>query len=183
MARLSVAKPTQAAPIVAAASQVPVVVFPARRFQLDSVSVETSIELGYAGVVIGRVTVSGDIDDGGLFLPVPDPLPVGTRLNLKINGRAAEARVISVLESADPGKAGMKVRIGAATANSLAPSAPSAPSAAAAADNPGPSAEAVPEAADAQADGGGDGVPSADETGGNSGAVSGGGGRRRRRRR
>jgi hypothetical protein len=177
MARLSVAKPTQAAPIVAAASQVPVVVFPARRFQLDSVSVETSIELGYAGVVIGRVTVSGDIDDGGLFLPVPDPLPVGTRLNLKINGRAAEARVISVLESADPGKAGMKVRIGAAT------SAPSADSRAAAADSPAPSAEAVPEAADAQADGGGDGVPSADETGGNSGAVSGGGGRRRRRRR
>ena len=141
--------------------------FPGWRFQLHSVAVETSIELGYAGVVIGRVTVSGEIDEGGLFLPVPDPLPVGTRLTLKIDGRAAEARVIAVSESAEAGKAGMKVRIGAAAGGGAVPSA-----------------EAAPEASDAHAtEGAGDGIPTADETAGNSGPVGGGGGRRRRRRR
>ena len=173
IARRQVTGLTRATPIVAAASQVPVVLFPARRFQLHSAVVETSIELGYAGVVIGRVTVSGNIDESGLFVPVPDPLPVGTRLNVKIDGRAAEARVISVLESAEPGKAGMRVRIGAAGGESAAAGGESA---AAGAESPAPSGDAVPEAADAQAD----------ETAGNSGAVGGGGGgggRRRRRRR
>jgi len=142
--------------------------------------VETSIELGYAGVVIGRVTVSGEIDENGLFLPLPDPLPVGTRLNLKIDGRAADARVIAVSESAEPGKAGMKVRIGPAGAAAVPAAAVSAP----VADSRAPSAEAPAEPSDAHAgDGGGDGIPTADETAGNSGAVGGGGGRRRRRRR
>ena len=141
---------------------------------------ETSIELGYAGVVIGRVTVSGEIDENGLFLPLPDPLPVGTRLNLKIDGRAADARVIAVSESAEPGKAGMKVRIGPAGAAAVPAAAVSAP----VGDSRAPSAEAPAEPSDAHAgDGGGDGIPTADETAGNSGAVGGGGGRRRRRRR
>ena len=144
---------------------------------------ETSIELGYAGVVIGRVTVSGEIDENGLFLPLPDPLPVGTRLNLKIDGRAADARVIAVSESAEPGKAGMKVRIGPAGAAGAA-AVPATAVSAPVGDSRAPSAEAPAEPSDAHAgDGGGDGIPTADETAGNSGAVGGGGGRRRRRRR
>src|SRR6266700_2376646 len=90
---------------------VTVLVFPAARFQLCSVSVETTIELGYAGVVIGRVTVAGEIDENSLFLPVPDPLPVGTRVSLKIDGRTTAARVIGVTETAEAGKAGMRVRV------------------------------------------------------------------------
>jgi hypothetical protein len=199
-----------------------VALFPAARFQLHSVSVETSIELGYAGVVIGRVTVTGNIDEGGLFLPVPDPMPVGTKLTLKMDGRSAEARVISVVESAEPGKAGMKIQIGSAAsvpggasapgggsapagATASPPSRASVPDAASAADSArvaappvaaaapvasmpavdsrASGAEAVPEVSDTPSEAAGDGVPAADETGGNSGAVSGGGGGRRRRRR
>src|SRR6266700_4014596 len=103
---------------------VTVLVFPAARFQLCSVSVETTIELGYAGVVIGRVTVAGEIDENGLFLPVPDPLPVGTRVSLKIDGRTTEARVIGVTETAEPGKAGMRVRMGQTSASAEARPAP-----------------------------------------------------------
>ena len=47
-------------------------------------------------------------------MPVPDPLPVGTKVGLKIDDRTLEGRVISVAESTDSAKCGMKIRIGGA---------------------------------------------------------------------
>jgi hypothetical protein len=134
--------------------------------------VETSIELRYAGVLIGRATVAGEIDESSLFLPVPDPLPVGTKVSLKLGDRAVEGRVIGVSESSEPSKCGMKIRVGGAV-GSVAVSAAAAPAAM-------PSAEMPAEGSGAHSDGGGDGVPSAEDGGVNSGAT---GGRRKKRRR
>ena len=162
------------------------------------------IELRYAGVVIGKATVSGPIDEGGdksVFVPVPDPLPVGTKVGIKVDDRTLDGRVIAVAESTDTSKCGMKVRIGgvaaAATsasgaANAPAQPAPAAPVTAAPA-APAPHVDSAPidgaVAADgdvdvsaAHGDGASDGVPSGGDGGGPSGA-QGGGGRRRRRRR
>lgn len=151
---------------------------------------ETSIELRYAGVVIGKATVAGEIDEGGLFLPVPDPLPVGTKVTLKIDDRPVDGRVISVSESADPAKCGMKIRIGGAAATSTGPvaSASASPPATASADAPpaeaaGAVAAVVDAGSDlstAQSDGSGDGAPGAEDSSGQSG---GSGGRRKKRRR
>jgi hypothetical protein len=184
-------------------------VFTGDRFQLHSRAVETSIELRYAGVVIGKATVSGPIDESGensVFVPVPDPLPVGTKVGIKIDDRTLDGRVIAVAESTESSKCGMKIRIGGASsakssggpasgATQSAPAAP-APSAPAAGTPtaPAPATESAPidgaVAADsgtdvsaAHADGSTEGVPSGDEGGGQSGGQGGGGGRRRRRRR
>ena len=165
---------------------------------------ETTIELGYAGVVIGRVTVAGEIDENSLFLPVPDPLPVGTRVSLKIDGRTTAARVIGVTETAEAGKAGMRVRVtdtGASVeaapapaqapvtapvlAEAAAPVAPASVTPSQASDTHAPVVEIVPETSEAQGEAGGDGAPSSEDLGGNSGPnpAGSGGGRRRRRRR
>ncbi len=169
---------------------------------------ETSIELRYAGVVIGKATVSGPIDEGGdksVFVPVPDPLPVGTKVGIKIDDRTLEGRVTAVAESTDSAKCGMKVRISGAAAGATsasgvanapaqsapAASAPSAP-AAGAPSAPAPSMESAPidgavvaegdvDVSVAHSDGNGDGVPGAGDGGGQPGGQ--GGGRRRRRRR
>ena len=85
------------------------------------------IELRYAGVVIGKATVSGPIDEGGdksVFVPVPDPLPVGTKVGIKIDDRMLDGRVIAVAESTDSAKCGMKVRIGGAAAGATSASGP-----------------------------------------------------------
>jgi hypothetical protein len=148
--------------------------------------VETSIELRYAGVVIGRVTVAGDIDESSLFLPIPDPLPVGTKVSLKLDDRAVEGRVIGVSESSEPSKCGMKVQIGGA--GSAAPAAVAAPAAPSPVPSPvpssvpssTPSAEMAAEGSGAHADGPGDGVPNAEDSAGPSGGT---GGRRKKRRR
>ena len=123
-------------------------------------------------MVIGRATVAGEIDENSLFLPVPDPLPVGTKVSLKLDDRAVEGRVIGVSESSDPSKCGMKIRIGGAV-SSVAVSAPSAPAAM-------PVAEMAAEGSGAHSDALTDGVPSAEDGGVNSGAT---GGRRKKRRR
>jgi hypothetical protein len=160
------------------------------------------IELRYAGVVIGKATVSGPVDEGGdksVFVPVPDPLPVGTKVGIKIDDRTLDGRVIAVAESTDSAKCGMKVRIGGASASATSASgsasapapAQSAP-AAAAPSAPAPSVESAPidgavaaegdvDVSAAHSDGNSDGVPGAGDGGGPSGAQ--GGGRRRRRRR
>jgi len=154
--------------------------------------VETSIELRYAGVVIGKVTVQGPIDESGgnsLFVSVPDPLPVGTKIGLKVDDRALEGRVIGVAESADSAKCGMKIRIGsAASAAAAAPSAP-APATESAPIDAGVSAEGSTDISVAQGDASGEGGASGGEGGASGGEDGGGssggqgGGRRRRRRR
>jgi len=167
--------------------------------------VETPIELRYAGVVIGKATVSGPIDESGdksVFIQVPDPLPVGSKVGLKIDDRTLEGRVIGVAESTDSAKCGMKVRIGGVASSTTsasgaanapaqsapAPAAPAAavPSAAAPSMDSAPIDGAVVAEGDvdvsaAHSDGASDGVPGAGDGGGPSGAQ--GGGRRRRRRR
>jgi hypothetical protein len=168
--------------------------------------VETSIELRdielrYAGVVIGKATVSGPVDESGdksVFVSVPDPLPVGTKVGLKIDDRTLEGRVIGVAESTDSAKCGMKVRIGgvaaAVTSASGAANAPAqpAPAAAGTPSAPAPAMDSAPidgavsaeggtDVSAAHGDGSSDGAPGAEEAGGQSGGQ--GGGRRRRRRR
>jgi hypothetical protein len=169
--------------------------------------VETSIELRYAGVVIGKATVSGPIDESGensLFVPVPDPLPVGTKVGLKVDDRTFEGRVIAVAESTESAKCGMKIQIGAAAAGATtsATTASGAANAAAqpavavvagAPSEPAPAIESAPidgtVAAEAGADVSvahgevsADGTPGTEDGGGQSGG-QGGGGRKRRRRR
>jgi len=183
--------------------------------------VETSIEqrvieLRYAGVVIGKATVSGPIDEGGdksVFVPVPDPLPVGTKVGIKIDDRMLDGRVIAVAESTDSAKCGMKVRIGGAAAGATSASGPanaaaqSAPAAAqsvpaAAAQSPpaaGAPSAPVPSAESAPVDGAVVAETDVDVSaahsdsnsdgvpgtgdGGGPSGAQGGGGRRRRRRR
>ena len=164
---------------------------------------ETPIELRYAGVVIGKTTVSGPIDESGdksVFVRVPDPLPVGTKVGIKVDDRTIDGRVIAVAESTDSSKCGMKIRIGGVAAavtsasgpvKAPAPPAPAAP-AAGAPSAPAPSMDSAPvdgavvaegevDVSAAHSEGNSDGVPGPGDGGGPSGAQ--GGGRRRRRRR
>jgi hypothetical protein len=111
--------------------------------------VENVIEVRYAGVVVGRSTKVRDWGDAGAFIGFAEPLPTGTPLVLKGDGVEQPARVVQVIESADPAVAGMQVtfvdvaravrpspRSAAAPAKAAAPSA--APAAAAAAAAPAP---------------------------------------------
>jgi len=159
--------------------------------------VEQTIEVRYAGVVIGRVTGVGGADDKGVFLGTGDPMPVGTAITLQVGGDVAEGRVEQVLESTDPARSGMRVRFDDPSALSLfgVPGAP-ARSARTSASAPAPvaaaGAAAAASVADAGGDAGGDGAdgeadrgaaPDGPSSPGDSGAQAGGGGRRRRRRR
>jgi hypothetical protein len=68
------------------------------------------IEIRYAGVVVGRASALRELDGEGLFLAIPEPLPVGTPIVLGIEERALSALVQTVLESPDPARSGMRVR-------------------------------------------------------------------------
>ena len=147
------------------------------------------IEVRYAGVVVGRSTQLRDWSDAGAFVGFAEPLPSGTSLVLKGDGVEQAARVVHVVESADPEVAGMQVTfVGAAEALRPAPRpAPPAPEPA-----PAPIAASVSvvEAAPVEIS---DGTASAAVSGEISGPVSAehgdgaqpgqGGGKRRRRRR
>jgi hypothetical protein len=76
--------------------------------------VETSIEVRYAGVVVGRTAHAREVEARGgrgeaLFLGISEPLPVGTLVTLKIGDVVREARVDEVVEAADPSAVGMRV--------------------------------------------------------------------------
>ena len=75
-------------------------------------SVDTSVEVRYAGVVVGRGLVLRDQGDEGTFVGIPEPLPVGTLVTLKTGETVREARVDEVVESAEPSAVGMHVRWG-----------------------------------------------------------------------
>jgi hypothetical protein len=156
--------------------------------------VENVIEVRYAGVVVGRSTKVRDWNDAGAFIGFAEPLPRGTPVVLKGDGVEQPARVVEVIESADPGVAGMRVTFAeAARAVRPAPrpaatparaeSAPSGPAPAV------PTPTAVSEAAPVEISAG---TSSAAVTGEASGPATGehaegdaghGGGKRRRRRR
>ena len=81
-----------------------------------------SIEVRYAGVVVGRSTKVRDWDTAGAFIGFAEPLPSGTSLVLRGDGVEQAARVVEVFESADPAVAGMQVKfVGAAEAARPAP--------------------------------------------------------------
>jgi hypothetical protein len=71
---------------------------------------ETPVEIRYQGVVVGSATeiLRAPGNDAGMFLVMPDPLPVGTVVKL---GATDWGRVEKVVESPDPRGAGMYVRL------------------------------------------------------------------------
>jgi hypothetical protein len=165
--------------------------------------VEQIIEVRYAGVVIGRAPSVAGADAHGLFLGLADPMPVGTKLSVRVGEDAVDGRVEQVLESGDPAKAGMRVRFDDPSALSLfgvagapprtsgtRPSAtdevaPVAPVASVAASSPvgEDDAGAAGAAQDAAADDDRSTAPESSNSADNHGGQPGGGGRRRRRRR
>jgi hypothetical protein len=169
--------------------------------------VEKTIEVRYAGVVIGRVATVGDVDAQSVFLGISDPMPVGSTVSLKVDEQLVEGRVQQVTESTEPSRCGMRVRLADANAASLftpdshtaevgaASAARPAPPAAAAAPKPAapiaavelgvPVQEIVAEPSVAESDGTApsDSGAGDDQGGPAQGAGGGGGGGRRRRRR
>ncbi len=73
---------------------------------------QAPVEIRYEGAILAKaVAPTGTLDEGGtLFLPVTDPMPVGTRLELRAGGEVALVRVVKVTESPDARVAGMAVR-------------------------------------------------------------------------
>ena len=73
---------------------------------------EAPLEIRYAGVVIGRAqdVRSADGDAPSFFIPIREPMPVGTVLRLRSGDRETPARVVHAVESADPATCGMQVR-------------------------------------------------------------------------
>ncbi len=115
---------------------------------MENVIEVRSIEVRYAGVVVGRSTKVRDWDTAGAFIGFAEPLPSGTSLVLRGDGVEQMARVVEVFESADPAVAGMQVKfVGAAEAARPAPK----PAAAAAPPVPAPAPVRAPEPAVATA--------------------------------
>ncbi len=144
---------------------------------------DTAIEVRYAGVAVGRATQVRDWTDAGAFIGFAEPLPTGTRVELRGDGVRQIARVEAVIESADPAAAGMRVRFVTESAPAPAPAPQPAPVQAVVSE---PAAPVVSEAH--PADLGESGPNPAGESGPNPAGESGpnaagGGGKRRRRRR
>jgi hypothetical protein len=147
--------------------------------------VDLPIEVKFAGVTVGRATLVKDWTEAGAFVGFAEPLPTGTRIELRGDGAQRTARVAEVFESADPAVAGMRLTFTAAAADPVPAAAPipavAAPIPAAVVSEPAPAAvsEAVSAAAPDPAPAAHDDAPAGGETG--DGAP--GGGKRRRRRR
>ena len=133
-----------------------------------------SCEVRYAGVVVGRATQVKDWTATGAFIGFAEPLPSGTRIELRGDNHVQAAQVAQVIESADPNVAGMHVSFvasapaaGPSTSGAVAATTAAAPAPAAATPSPGavPVTEASP----------------ADSTGTTPPAHQGGGKRKRRR--
>ena len=73
---------------------------------------EAPLEIRYAGVVIGRAQeVRGAEGDApSFFIPVRDPMPVGTVLHLRAGDRETPVRVVRAVETTDAAACGMQVR-------------------------------------------------------------------------
>jgi hypothetical protein len=137
-----------------------------------------TIEVRYAGVLVGRSGAVRDLDDRGAFVTFSEPLPVGTVVTLRLGDTIKEARVDQVVESADPAAAGMRVRFvsGATTESGRVRAAVTGGIDSASARIGDGKPEAVPhEASEA--------VSTASPVDGSGADGQGGGGRRRRKRR
>ncbi|HVY40154.1 MAG TPA: hypothetical protein VHM31_19575 [Polyangia bacterium] len=113
---------------------------------------DSAIEVRYAGVVVGRATHVKDWTAEGAFIGFAEPLPTGTRIELR-GDQTRTARVEEAIESSDPNISGMRVSFSP-------PSSPPSPSSSSSPSSPSPE----PPSPQQQAGGGG------------------GGGKRRRRR-
>jgi len=69
------------------------------------------VEVRYAGIVVGRSSDVRDATGDGFFLGLPDPMPVGTLLELRLDERTAQARIERVTESPDATIAGVRFRV------------------------------------------------------------------------
>jgi hypothetical protein len=155
--------------------------------------VQAPVEIRYAGVVVSRSdTVRPQGDGNKLFLAAAEPMPVGTRLELRSGDNVVAAQVTWVFESSDPAVSGMDVvLVGAAFAADVAPARP------AAAEDPAADSFGVPEPiapetslSDGSVEASAEAEASAAfeasgpvESGGSDGRPSNGGRRKRRRRR
>jgi hypothetical protein len=74
---------------------------------------QISVELRYAGVVIGKAEAvrASDGAVGRLFLQTADPMPVGTTLEMASGADIAVALVLRVVETGGEGKTGMDVQL------------------------------------------------------------------------
>jgi hypothetical protein len=162
--------------------------------------VDNSVEVRYAGVIVGRGALVKELGPEAAFVNVPEPMPVGTLLTLKLGDSVRQARVEEVVEAPDPTMVGMRVRWGgaearaaAAPAVSAAPEAPSADSGPAATasppsppspdSGPTPIGDSGPVAAIAAGDEGSGAIPAPLSLAGPGGDGAAGGGKRRRKRR
>jgi hypothetical protein len=70
------------------------------------------VEIRYEGVVIDRITgMSGSMEQGGVLqLRTAEPMPVGTRLELRIGSEVSFVRVVRVTEAAASEASIMHVR-------------------------------------------------------------------------
>jgi hypothetical protein len=108
--------------------------------------VDTSIEVRYAGVVVGRTSHARE-EGAGMFVGISEPLPVGTLVTLKMGDALREARVAEVVEAADPSSVGMRVTFDVgARAASAAPAPAQVVASAAPPVQDGPSAAVAAEA-------------------------------------
>lgn len=83
-----------------------------------------SIEIRYAGVVVGRGTLTAGADSSGGFFATPEPLPVGTTCQLQLPTGARHARVEGVVErgtAAGAAEVGMRLVFVDAAASSEPP--------------------------------------------------------------
>jgi len=73
---------------------------------------EAPLEIRYAGVVIGRAQElrGAEGDAPSFFIPVRDPMPVGTVLHLRAGDRETPVRVVRTVETTDATACGMQVR-------------------------------------------------------------------------
>lgn len=118
-------------------------------------------------MALGRATHVRDWTEAGAFIGFAEPLPTGTRVELRVDGQRKPATIEEVIESADPAVAGMRVRFAAEGAPVAVAAEPS-----------------VPETSEAHAQATAPSEPHAPEAGEPSGPNAGaGGGKRRRRRR
>ena len=141
-----------------------------------------SIEVRYAGVVVGRSTRVRDWDSTGAFIGFAEPLPTGTSLVLRGDGIDQPARVIEVFESADPAVVGMQVRFGGAVAAASPPVPVAVMEAAPAEAAEAPSAAVAGELSDSATSEQGEGDAGQVDQSGQAGQPGQAGKRRRRRR-
>jgi hypothetical protein len=73
---------------------------------------EAPLEIRYAGVTIGRAqevrSAEGEVPS--FFIPVRDPMPVGTVLRMRSGDRETPVRVVRAVETTDAAVCGMQVR-------------------------------------------------------------------------